>query len=370
METRAEWRAPVLDVARQRLATRYGQQKRSLLLAESFLALAYVVAWQLALSYGHFRINSAGGVIVLFLLLVLIFEGLSFPMAFLGFQLSRGYGLSVQSMRGWLVDQVKALGLALLFGGGLVELAYFFMRLEPALWWLLLAAVVFVFTVALANLAPVLIAPLFYTFTPLEDAHLKGQLLALAARAGTHVRGVFTMQLSDKTTEANAAVMGWGNTRRIVIGDTLVGNFPADETEAVLAHELGHHVHHDIWKSLLLETAVTVLTFWIVAQLYGLAAVVGWVPPLPDAAGMPLLALLLGALSAVFAPLTRGFSRHIEHQADVYALRLASNPAAFTGSMIRLANQNLAEVDPPRWVEVLLYDHPAIGRRIRLFQPT
>ncbi|MGH2520240.1 MAG: M48 family metalloprotease, partial [Chloroflexota bacterium] len=256
METRVDWSAPVLDMARQRLAKRYGQQKRALLLANSFLALAYVVAWQLALSYGHFGINSAGGVIVLFLLLVVIFEGLSLPMAFLGFQLSRGYGLSVQSMGSWLLDQVKALGLALLFGGGLVELAYLFMRLEPDLWWLLLAAVVFLFSVALANLAPVLIAPLFYTFTPLDDPDLKQQLLALAGRAGTRVRGVFTMQLSDKTTEANAAVMGWGNTRRIVIGDTLVRNFPPDETEAVLAHELGHHVHHDIWKSLLLETAI------------------------------------------------------------------------------------------------------------------
>jgi STE24 endopeptidase len=223
-------------------------------------------------------------------------------------------------------------------------------------------------TVLLANLAPILIAPLFFKFTPLEDAVLAERLLALVTKAGTTVRGVFTMHLSEKTTAANAALMGWGNTRRIVVGDTLAENFTHDETEAVLAHELGHHVHHDIWKSVAVQTATTLVGLWLTALCLNGLLSAGLLPALADGQNMPTVALLFGFWSALFTPLTNWSSRVAERHADEYALAMASRPRAFAGSMIRLANQNLAEVDPPRWVEILLYDHPAIRRRIGLFE--
>ena len=113
------------------------------------------------------------------------------------------------------------------------------------------------FTVVMANLAPILILPLFYKFSPLPEGELTQRLLALADRAHTRVRGVFTMHMSNKTTAANAALMGLGNTRRIVVGDTMLDRYTPDEIEVVLAHELGHHVHHDIWKLIVSQSILT-----------------------------------------------------------------------------------------------------------------
>lgn len=358
---------PMLDLERQRLAKQYARQKRALMFAGAFLALAYLVAWQIGLRLGHIHVLGALGVIVLFGAIIVGWEVFSFPSDWIGYQLSRGYRLSRQSSRSWLGDKLKGLGLMLVLGGSMVELTYLFMRLQPAWWWLMDAGVLLLFTVMLANLAPVLIAPLFFKFTPLEDAELVERLTALARKAGTTVRGVFTMHLSQKTTAANAAVMGWGNTRRIVVGDTLAGEFTHDETEAVLAHELGHHVHHDIWKSIGVQSLAALAALGLTGYFLGLLQALYGFGPLHDAQNMPTVALLFGFWSTVFTPLTNWASRVAEGRADEYALQMASRPKAFVASMIRLANQNLAEVDPPLWVEVLLYDHPAIKRRIRLF---
>ncbi len=354
---------PVLDPERQRLAKAYGRQKRALMFASAFLGVAYLGGWLLGLSRGGVHVLSAGGVMLLFGGIVVGWEIVSLPNDWISYQLSRGYGLSTQAPGGWLSDRMKGLGLLIVLGGAMVELTYLFMRLQPAWWWLLDAGVLLVFTVLLANLAPVLIAPLFFKFTPLDDEELSTRLMALVTKAGTTVRGVFTMHLSEKTTAANAALMGWGNTRRIVVGDTLANNFSHDETEAVLAHELGHHVHHDIWKSIAWQSLAAVAALWLTS----ICLISLWRGTLYDAQNMPIVAILFGFWSTVFTPLTNWASRVAERQADEYALRTATVPRAFVGSMIRLANQNLADVDPPRWVEVLLYDHPAIKRRIALF---
>ena len=360
---------PVIDPERQRLAKQYGRQKRALLVAELLLGVAYLGAWQLGLVLGHVHAGGALGILLVFALLAIGFDVVSLPQAWLGHQLSRGYGLSTQNTRSWLLDNLKGLAVSLVLGAIVVELTYLCMSFQPAYWWLIMAAVMCLFTVVLANLAPVLIAPLFFKFTPLDDPELTDRLVSLARNAGAKVRGVFTMHLSDKTTAANAALMGWGNTRRIVVGDTLTAQFSDDETEAVLAHELGHHVHHDIWRSIVLQTAVTAaglgLTYLCMRALIFQAH---WLPGWVDAANMPALGALFAFWTALFTPLTNWFSRVAENRADEYALTAASKPKAFAYSMIRLANQNLAEIDPPRWVEALLYDHPAISRRIRLFE--
>ncbi|HEU0166867.1 MAG TPA: M48 family metallopeptidase [Chloroflexota bacterium] len=358
---------PTLDPERQRLAKRYAAQKRALLVSEVILGVAYLSAWQIGLNLARAHLPSALAILAVFAALSVGFDVVSLPQSWLGYQLSRGYGLSTQAPRSWFADNLKGLAVMLVLGGIVVELAYVVLRTQPAWWWLIMTGIMLLFTVLLANLAPVLIVPLFYKFTPLEDEELVQRLLRLVERAGTHVRGVFTMHLSDKTTAANAAVMGWGNTRRIVVGDTLTSEFTHDETEAVLAHELGHHVHKDIWRGIAVESAVQFVGLWLTSVCLAFAVAHGWLPGLADGANMPALALLFGFFTASFTPLTNWRSRVAERNADAYAIRTAARPRAFVWSMIRLANQNLAEVDPPRWVEVLLYDHPAIQRRIELF---
>ena len=216
----------------------------------------------------------------------------------------------------------------------------------------------------LSNLAPVLIFPLFYNYKPLADEELVTRLTNLAEQAGTRVKGVYVFDMSSKTVAANAALMGLGNTRRIVLGDTLTENFSADEIETVLAHELGHHVHKDLITGIIVQTLITLVGFWLADKVmqWGIAAF-GYAG-LTDPATLPLLIVALAVFGLVTMPLGNAWSRWREVKADEYALRMTGNPDAFISAMTRLANQNLAETEPPAWVEFLLHSHPSIGKRV------
>jgi len=282
-----------------------------------------------------------------------------------GFVLPHRYGLSNQTLGAWLADQAKGGLVALALGLVVVEVIYFLLRVTPELWWLVAGVFLLLLTVVLANLAPVLLVPLFYKVRPLADEELTSRLERLAAQAGTGVLGVWTMDLSSKTSAANAMIMGLGNTRRIVLGDTLYGEYGPDEIEAIVAHELGHHVAHDMWWGLLFQSGLTLAGLYVThlaliwgARLLGLSG-------LDDVGGLPLLGLVMGAFMAVTTPLGNCFSRWREGRADEYALRGTRRPEAFVSAMVRLANQNLADVDPERWVELLLLSHPATGKRIQ-----
>ncbi len=283
-----------------------------------------------------------------------------------GFVLSHRYGLSTMTLRGWLSDQLKGFVLSIVFEVVVVELIYLLLATQPQLWWLWVALILLFFSVVMANLAPILLLPLFYKFSPLPDGELKQRLVALADRAHTRIQGVFTMHMSSKTTAANAALMGLGNTRRIVLGDTMVDRYTPDEIEVVLAHELGHHVHRDIWKLIVSQSLFMLVGLflfnlcltWAVENLNRYQGIA-------DPATIPLLLVLTGVFGFIIAPLTNGYSRAIEYQADEYALQATHMIEPFKSAMTRLANQNLAEIEPSPIIETLFYDHPSIGKRLR-----
>jgi len=225
-----------------------------------------------------------------------------------------------------------------------------------------------VFTVILSNLAPVLIMPLFNKFVPLgeEHAELAERLMKLAERAHTKVRGVFKFDMSKRTKAANAALTGLGNTRRIVLGDTLINEFSPDEIETVLAHELGHHVHKDIPILVTFGTLMTLGGLFLASLVMNWAAgQFGFAGP-SDIAGLPALGLVLGAFGLLTQPLDNAFTRWRERMADEYALQSTGNASAFASAFVRLANQNLGEVDPEKWVVFMFYDHPPLGERIKM----
>jgi STE24 endopeptidase len=282
------------------------------------------------------------------------------------YTLPHRYGLSTQNFSAWLWDAAKGAGLGIVIGGLVIEVIYFVLRTVPAWWWLVAAGFMLLFNVLLANLAPVLIFPIFFKFKPLEDQELVTRLVSLAERAHTRVRGVYTMMLSEKTTAANAAFMGLGNTKRIVLGDTLYKNYSHDEIESVLAHELGHQVHNDIVWGIAIETVLTVFGFLVSDWVLRVGAALFHFEGIADLAAMPLFALALGAFGLVTMPLSNGYSRWRESRADEYALESTRNAGAFVGAMEKLANQNLAELIPEPWVEFLMYDHPPIGKRLRM----
>ena len=370
---------PALDPERQTLARRYARQRLRLegidLTISALLilvllfgglgfalrdALAPLARWQPVSSWPPLEIA------LYFIILAAATLIIGMPLGYYsGFILPRRYGLSTQSFRSWMADLVKGLALSLP-----VELAgvlgiYLLLAVAPATWWLWTSLAILFFTVLLANLAPVIFLPLFFKLTPLPEGNVRQRALALAATSGTRVGGIYSMNMSAKTTTANAMVIGLGNTRRIVIGDTLIDRYTEDEIAVIVAHELGHQVHRDIPRLIVVQTLTT---------LCGLAAVnlvlhlvVGRVSlyhGLADPATMPLLGAAFAVFALIFLPVTNGFSRLVEHRADVYALTTTHDPEAFIGAMTRLANQNLAELEPPRLVEFMLYNHPSIGRRL------
>jgi STE24 endopeptidase len=289
---------------------------------------------------------------------------LSLPLAWLGgFWLPRRYGLLHQSLGRWLWDGAKATLIGAPLGLLAVEIVYGLMRWSP--WWWLWSAVIFLGGYALlALVAPVWLVPLFYRLTPLPDGALKSRLLALAARVGVPVTGVWVVDQSRKSRTANAAVTGLGHTRRILLFDTLLDTFTPDEVEAVLAHELAHQIHGDIRRGLLVQGVLTLATLWIASG--ALRAGGAWLQldgP-ADVAGLPLFGLVVLAVGLAALPAANGWSRHVEHAADRFALETLPGPGPFIGAMERLAALNLAEREPHPVEEFFLYSHPPIGRRI------
>src|SRR5215468_4648307 len=299
------------------------------------------------------------------LLLILIGKLVGLGLDFYSYRLEQRYQLSNQKLRGWLWDEVKGVLVSVVLAGALVELLYFIIRQFPQQWWLLAWLGFLGVVVLIAQLAPVVLFPIFYKFEPLQDEELKLRLVRLGERAGTRVRGVYKWRLSEKSKKANAALTGLGSTRRIILADTLLDNYSPDEIEAVLAHELGHHVHKHILKGIAIQAAVTLVGF--AAANWALHyAVERWhaFDTLHDFANLPLLILIFVVLSFLLMPGLNAFSRYNERQADRYAFENIGGVSPFISAMNKLAEQNLAEPTPSRWVEWWFHSHPALARRI------
>ena len=168
-----------------------------------------------------------------------------------------------------------------------------------------------------------------------------------------------------KRKKANAALAGLGTTRRIILADTLLENFSEDEIESVLAHELGHHVHKHIVKGIAVEVVVSFFGFWATsAVLHYAVDSLGMFESLHDFANLPLLVLASTVMSFALMPLMNAYSRSKEREADRYALESIPAVGPFISSMNKLADQNMAEREPSKFVEWFFHSHPAISKRI------
>lgn len=354
-------------------ATRYHRlQRRAGLLGTVLVALFLIVLVVTGSSAGIRDMAMAAarqsfpiGIIIYVVLVALLSEAVQLPLAFYqGVTLERRYELSTQAPARWWLDRLKSGGLVLLFAAAGAMVVSYLLRWSPEYWWLMAAACFASVLVVLAQLAPVLLLPLFYEVKPLQRPVLSDRLVALAERAGARVIGVFEWRLSDRTRKANAVLTGIGRTRRILLSDTLLAEHSDDEIEVILAHELSHHVHRDIWKAIALEVGLLMLGFSLADRI--LAATVGHfgLTAKDDIAVLPLLALAGGAVSVALLPLALACSRAHERRADRYALDLTRNAAAFISAMRRLAALNLAEERPSRFVELLFYSHPPMAARI------
>jgi STE24 endopeptidase len=369
----------IIDPEKQKQAKEYSRISRRLWLVETAFSLAYTLAW---LGFGwaiglrqwlaeNWSLMSVDWFIVP--VFVLIFGGIStlieLPLSYYtGFVLPHRFDQSNQTLKEWIIDQLKGLAISLPIGLVVLELLYLALRVTGSLWWLWAAGGLLVFQVILANLAPVLIMPIFNKYIPLgeEHAELAERLLKLAEKSNTKVNGVFKFDMSRRTKAANAALTGIGNTRRIVLGDTLINEFTLDEIETVLAHELGHHVNRDIPFLMGFGTLVTTLGLYLASLALTWAVSSFSFTSVADIAAFPALTLVISLYGLLTMPLENGFSRWRERLADEYSLKATGKNEAFASAFTRLANQNLGEIDPEKWVIFLFYSHPPLGERIEM----
>jgi len=358
-------------------ARRYNRIRRWIGIADFVFNLVLMVAllvtgWSGALrdiaykaTFQHYSL----AVFLYVLMLMVLAKFLGLGLDYYSFRLEHRYQLSNLRLRAWIWDEAKGFLVGVILAGIVVELLYFIMRQVPQHWWLIAWAAFLGLFVLVAQLAPVVLFPIFYKFAPLENEELKERLVRLGERAGTRVRGVYQWKLSEKSKKANAALTGLGNTRRIILADTLLANYSTDEIEAVLAHELGHHVHRHIFKSILVQATITFVGFWAANWVLHYAVDRLHVfETLSDFADLPLLMLVATVLSLLVLPLLNAYSRYNERQADRYAFRSIPTVAPFVSAMNKLAEQNLAERSPSEWVEWLFHSHPAISRRVAAAQ--
>jgi STE24 endopeptidase len=294
-----------------------------------------------------------------------VHEATALPLTYYrGFFLERHYGLSSETFGAWLRDHAKAVALAFVLGLGGAEIVYLTLSVWPEWWWLASAAVFAAAMVGIAKLLPLVLLPLFYKFAPLDRESLRARLVSLSKRAGVPVLGIYEWGLGEKTRRANAALVGTGATRRIIVSDTLLAAYSDDEIEVILAHELAHHVHRDILRGLVAESVLLLVAFFAAAvALETFWERTGLRSP-GDVAGLPLLLLAGGAVTVAATPAVNALSRWNERRADRYALTLTGQPGAFISAMKRLAAQNLADERPSRVVLWLFHTHPPIEQRI------
>jgi STE24 endopeptidase len=303
---------------------------------------------------------------LLFLILAFIF---GFPTSYYGFSLEQKFGLSNQNFFQWFGEQLISLLIIAIIAVLSVEGIYLAIRKAPRIWWIYVSVVFIFFTIIMINLAPILIMPLFNKFTPLPQGELRDKLIQLSQKANAPVENIFTMNMSKQTKEANAMFTGLGNTKRIILGDNLVNEYTPDEIEVVIAHEMGHNLMHHIWKMIVLSAVMAAIGFLLI-HLIGGRTINRFrnrlkIENMADVAGLPLFLLIFSVYGLITMPVMPAFSRHMEKQADKFALDITHNQAAFISAMEKLAYDNLSDPNPSPVIEFLLYDHPPISKRIK-----
>jgi len=292
---------------------------------------------------------------------------LSFPMEYYeGFVLEHRYGLSRQALGAWLKDVLKRSIIIFVVSLIMEEAVYFFLANFQDTWWLWASLFWFFVSVVFTRIFPKVILPLFFKPTPLGPGVLHDRIYALLSKLKIAVKDIYVLDFSKKTVKANAMVAGLGAGRRIYLSDTLVQGFPADEVEAVLAHELGHYVRRDTFKLVVAGLAGAFFSFYLSAlALRRLIHFFGF-SSISDIAGLPLLLAVFLLAGLILLPVQNGFSRFIEKQADIFALKTTGDNAAFISMIQRLGERNFSDFSPPKAVEFFLYEHPPISKRIKL----
>jgi STE24 endopeptidase len=292
---------------------------------------------------------------------------LSFPLTlYQGFFREHRYGLATQTFGAWMGDQLKGLALGVVLGGLFVIVLYAVLRRAPRTWWIWGSAVSVAAFVFIALVSPVFIAPMFNTYTTLDDPRISGPILSMARANGIPASEVYVMDASRQTTRVSANVSGFLGTERITLNDNLLNRTTLPEIEAVMGHEMGHYVLNHVYKMVLFFGVLLVLVFaalhrassWALARWGGRWGVRG----VDDPAGFPLLALLVTLIFFVLTPVTNTYIRVQEQESDVFGLNAARQPDGMAAVSLKLGEYR--KLSPGPLEEMLFFDHPS--GRIRI----
>jgi STE24 endopeptidase len=283
----------------------------------------------------------------------------SLPLAALGRRRAIQVGLITQSWRGWAVDLLKGNAIQAVLGAGAGAAVVAVTRRYPRGWWAPAAGGSVAFGALLAAVAPVVLDPIFNDFTPLPEGQTRSDVLELAAAAGVKVGEVYSVDASRRTTAANAYVTGLGPTKRVVLFDTLLDRYSRDEVRVVVAHELAHVRHRDVPRSVVFAAIVAPAGALAVQRLSWLLSAERGTP-----GTLPALAFSAGVISTPIGVIANRLSRALERRADAFSLQLSGAPDAFVSFERAIAIQNVADLDPPRWMTALLASHPSTTERI------
>jgi len=309
-------------------------------------------------------------VFIIYVFAIGIFSSILFaPVNFYtGFYLEHKYNLSNQTFKKYVLENLKSMMVGLVIGVPILLLFFFVLNQFEDLWWLVFASAMFLISVVLSQIFPILIMPIFYKITPLNDDELKARITKLAKGAGITVQNVFSFNMSKNTKKANAAFTGLGKTKRIILGDTLLNDYTKDEIETVIAHELGHYKYKHIQKNILFGTAASFLTFFLISLLYKLS--ISWFDfnNILQIAALPVLSLWAMLIGLVQTPIGNILSRKYEYEADRYAVESTLKPQSFISTLNKLTDQNLGDRKPHPFVEWFFYSHPSVKNRINALE--
>jgi STE24 endopeptidase len=326
----------------------------------AFSGLSVVIA-----GYSTITGNAYLNFLVFMFITGLIFSITGLPLEFYGsYIIEHRFGLSNQTILKSVWERIKSLALSLVIGIPVSLVFYYLIRQAGQNWWLYFSIFIFIVSVFLARIAPVVIFPLFYKFTELENGEIRQRVEKILSDVKINIKGIFSFNMSKDTKKANAGFTGLGRSKRIILSDTLLERFTPDEIAVVFAHEAGHYRHRHIMKNILFGTVIIFTTFYVSSIFYSVTAKFMGYENVYELAALPLLVFYLMLAGLIMMPVNNFISRKYEFQADEYALSVTSDLDAFISTMEKLAEINLADKEPHPVVEFFLYSHPSIKKRI------
>lgn len=365
-----------IDAETQKRAKQYQRRKRvvgwasSVMLAIFLLAvyvsgLSTTIAEALTSRWGFWG-SSISYFALLFIVTMLLHAPFDYKEDFL---IEKEYGFSTQTPQGWLKDLFKGWILNFLILGIAALFTFWALQAIPKLWWLVVGLGYVLLVIVLGQLFPVLILPIFYKLKPLENHPLQEKIEQFLKKGGLRAQGIYEMGASEKTTKENAMLAGLGQTKRVILFDTLLRNRTPDEVEVVVAHEVGHSYHRHTW-TLIFSQALLFLIAIFVLDLVMARLDPRFAPEQRTLtnilAVLPLMLVVFSVLAFLLKPITLFVSRRCERQADTFALEATEKPQALIRFWVDMARKQLSDAYPHPLIKLFYYSHPPLSERIAL----